>query len=211
MAKFSEEARKKIRYYMGKEEFRWGEWTLHGNPLDTKPKTALRIDDTEWFLTGGLGSVTLLRDIDGTIYKIGHAAFGPYTVLRGLRDNKFDLYVFRKEFNDFDQEFAVLRLKEAYKYGFPGSQERYDLWMGGDTGSLHVWFEVPEGYEVVGLMPEIVKDKVKFKDGEVINVYTRGMYLALRNKENGKVYIVYIGATEGKYGLVVGFQLGYKE
>ncbi len=214
MAKFSEEARKKIRYYMGKEEFRWGEWTLHGNPLDTKPKTALRIDNTEWFLTGGLGSVTLLRDIDGTIYKIGHAAFGPYTVLRGLRDNKFDLYVFGKHIQDFggyNLNFAVLRLKDAYKYGFTGSQERYDLWIGWDNASLHVWFEVPKGYEVVGLMPSISKFTEKDKDGEIVNIYVRGMYLALKEKkENGKELLIYVGVAEDNLGITVSFQLAYK-
>ncbi len=77
-------------------------------------------------------------------------------------------------------------------------------------GSLHVWFEVPKGYEVVGLMPEILKIQKKSKD-EVVNIYVRGVYLALKEKrENGKELLGYVGIGEGRYGVVVNFQLAYK-
>ena len=154
--------------------------------------------------------IDVIREINGQKYIVGRIRDTPSGILVPIIKENWDLYVFRKEFNDGtgSYDLAVLRLKDAYKYGFTGSQERYDLWIGWDNASLHVWFEVPEGYEVVGLMPEIVKGKVKLKDGEIVNIYVRGMYLALKEKkENGKELLIYVGVGEGKYGITVRFLL----
>ncbi len=56
-------------------------------------------------------------------------------------------------------------------------------------------------------MPSISKLKIKAKDGEVVNVYVRSIYLALKKKGTDERVIVYSGIGEHKYGLNVNFAL----
>ena len=176
------------------------------------PLRWFKFGDASWLVGLSPARIGFIRPANDKNYYLGSVKGPPYSIAVPLSEKKFDLYVFRKDFNDGtgSYDFAVLRLKDAYKYGFTGSQERYDLWIGWDNASLHVWFEVPKGYEVVGLMPNITKRNVKLKNGEVVPVYARSLYLCLKN-ERGERYIVSSWVAEGKYGISVGFALGSSE
>ena len=193
------------------------EWVEeHPYELETSviyfPDKDYDIGDSGWSVAVSPTMIEVIRQINGQKYIVGRIRDSPHDILVPIIKENWDLYVFRKDFNDGtgSYDFAVLRLKDAYKYGFTGSQERYDLWIGWDNASLHVWFEVPKGYEVVGLMPEILKIQKKSED-EVVNIYVRGMYLALKEKrENGKELLIYVGVGETDLATTVNFQLAYK-
>jgi len=157
----------------------------------------------------GIGSVRLIREVNGQKYYMPQMFRpGTYTVLRGLRDDKFNLYIFEKDVgNPLHSDFALLRLKNAEKYGFDAS-ERYDMWIGGDVGSLHAWVEVPKDFEVVGVMPEIGKRMITVPTtGEKIPMYYRGYYIGLKNRITGERNIFLVSVAEGKYGISVVFAL----
>ncbi len=169
----------------------------------------MKIGSSQWAVNASSINLIMLRKIKGKYYFVPPAInfeVSSYDV--ALIDGKLNIYVFNKSFNDFDLDFAVLRLKDAYKYGFSGANERFDLYMkeviGG--GSLPVYVEVPKGYEVVGVTPDIQKVKVRLKDGEIIDVYSRGLFLALQDKNNPKKRaIFYMHVDESKYGIRVAF------
>jgi len=176
----------------------------------------MKIGNSQWAVNACDKGMVILRKIkmDGEYYLLPPTiSFLASLYDDALLDGKLNIYVFNKPMKnsrgeDINLDFAVLRLKDADEYGFSSASERFDLYMlsiGG--GSLHVYVEVPKGYEVVGVMPEIVKTNGKLKDGEVVKIYIRGMYLALKDKETGKRVLFYVGVAEGKYGITVSFAL----
>ncbi|GEM_PF-6087948 len=191
------------------------EWVRkHPNELDYfllyYPTEDVDIEGSEWSVAASPSSIFLIRKVYGEKYIVGSSDFIPRKVALPISKGDWHVYIFEKDLepgNDYIDDFALLRLKNADKYEFDAS-ERYDMWIAYKNGALHAWVEVPKNFEVVGLMPEIGKRMITVPTtGEKIPMYYRGYYIGLKNRVTGERNIFFVSVAEDKYGISVIFGL----
>lgn len=200
-----------VNLYAFKESM--NEWFLKNNGEDVflhiYPAIDYDIGDSQWSVAVSPSMIALIKKIKNKKYIISwFKGLEPLDIGKAILDEKLSMYIFRNKNLDSRNDFVLMRAKDAYDYNL-GGQEKFEMYIAiSQLTCIRLWMTIPTDYEVVGFTPDIAKDVVTLPDNTKDTIYSRGLLLALRNKDDpNKRFIFYSCLIIGDRGLVTSFRI----